>query len=294
MIVAQISAGIGNQLFQYATARALSLRTGFPLRLDLDYFSATPNRTYRLFAYPLSASVATDEDLARYLSRFHRIKGVRRLAFFVNNSRPWESRRVLVERSPRFDPSVLEVERAVYLAGFWQSERYFIDQAESIRRELTLLNPVPPVYAGVSAMIERTESVGLVVRRGDYVGIPNTQGICTLQYYRNALRYLATKVSNMRVFVFSDDIQWCRENLAVSEPLEFVANETPDRPEEHLRVLSHCRHFVVANSSFAWWGAWLANRPDKIVVAPPKWMQRDKELGDLVPQSWIRLPLSMI
>jgi hypothetical protein len=176
------------------------------------------------------------------------------------------------------------------LFGFWQSERYFDDHSDTIRSELTLLTPVPERYKAVVDPIDGSESVGLVVRRGDYVKFPDTQGICTLDYYKRALETLAARVPNARVFVFSDDIPWCRTNLDVLPPHStFVPNDTPDAPEEHLRLLSHCRHFILANSTFAWWGAWLSRHPGKVIIAPSKWMQAADRYADILPPQWLRV-----
>lgn len=290
MIVAQISAGIGNQLFQYATARAVSLRANLPLRLDLAYYSIQRNRSHRLEAYNLPASPAMDDDLSPYFSTLHKRRYVRRIAQTINTLRPFAWRRIIQEKSAKFDPRLLAVRRSVYLSGFWQCERYFEDLASTIRQELTLTTPVPDCYRCALAQIEACESVGLVVRRGDYLNIPNTQGICTLEYYRRAIEVITAKAPGRRVFVFSDDIQWCKENLAFEAEAVFVPNETPERPEEHLRILSKCRHFILANSSYAWWGAWLSPYRDKVVIGPAKWMQKAAQLGDLLPAQWLRIP----
>jgi len=292
MIVAQISAGIGNQLFQYATSRSLSLRTGSPLRLDLAYYRVRPNRAYRLGAYDLEAREASDRELEPFLSPLHRRRFVRGAVFAGNRMLPFQRRRIVIEPPPhlaRFDSRLLHLNAPVYLAGFWQCERYFADHAAIIRNELTLRTPVPACYQEALGMIDSCDSVGLVVRRGDYLGIANTQGICTLDYYRMALEHVTKLLPNRRVFVFSDDIPWCREHLAWESSTVFVPNETLDCPEEHLRILSRCRHFIVANSSFAWWGAWLGTSAEKLVLAPPVWMRQARGFEDMIPSSWIRI-----
>jgi len=288
-VIGAITAGLGNQLFQYATARAVSLRIGRPLRLDLHYYSLKSNRAYRLESYDLPAAPATDEELSHFLTPMYRHRFGRRLAFSTNRILPFRWRRIIAERSPRFDVRVLQIRWSVYLSGFWQSEQYFADYSDTIRHELTLTTPVPLAYRGVLEQIDACESVGLIVRRGDYLGISNTQGICTLEYYRRALETINTKVPGCRVFVFSDDIPWCRENLDWQTDMVFVPSVTPERPEEHLRILSRCQHFILANSSFAWWGAWLALRADKIVIGPQKWMHPWKPFIDLMPTSWIKV-----
>jgi hypothetical protein len=293
MIISRITDGIGNQLFQYATGRAIALRTGLPMRLHPFGYSPVSNRSFRLETYGLPATVMHDNEVARYLGplRSHRRRWVRKLSASVTKRLPFGWRRVVQERSLRFDPRILRIARPAYLAGFWQSERYFEDHSAAIRMELTLRHPIPERSRAVVEEIDGSESVGVVVRRGDYVGIPETQGICTSSYYERALSTLAALVPNGRVFVFSDDIPWCRENLDVVPPDSiFVANEIPAAPEEHLRLLSRCRHFILANSTFAWWGAWLSLNPNKVVIGPSKWMQAGDRFVDILPSRWLRVP----
>ncbi len=293
MIISRITDGLGNQLFQYATGRAIALRTGLPMRLHPVGYSPVSNRSFRLDAYGVPAPVMHDEELARYLGPFrsNRRRWVRKMAASVTKRLPFGWRRVVQERSLRFDPRIVRIARPTYLFGFWQCERYFDDHSDVIRRELTLREPIPERYRAVVEEIDGSESVAMVVRRGDYVGIPDTQGICTSQYYERAWTALAERVPNGRVFVFSDDIPWCRANLDVAPPgSTFVPNDAPDAPEEHLRVLSRCRHFILANSTFAWWGAWLSMHSEKVVVGPSKWMQADDRFADILPPRWLRVP----
>lgn len=190
----------------------------------------------------------------------------------------------------RFDARLLTIARPVYVSGFRQSERYFDDHAETIRQELTLRGPVPECYRAVLSQIDGSESVAVSVRRGDYLGIPNTQGICSGDYYRRALALITARFPHRRIFVFSDDIPWCRQHMD-DLGATFVESVTPFEPEQDLRLLSHCRHFVLANSTFAWWGAWLSPHADKMVVGPSKWMQDAEPCSDILPARWIRVPI---
>lgn len=288
-IIGRITDGLGNQLFQYATARALSLRLNRPLRLHPVGYSPSSLRSYRLAAYDLPTQTLQGAWADRYLrvpdSRWY----VRMFVERSSHRLPFRWRRVILESSPRFDAQVLAIARPVYLKGFWQCEKYFASHADIIRQELTLRTPVPGQHQAVLAQIEGSEAVGVVVRRGDYVGIPNTQGLCTPTYYRRALEAVTARVPTRRVFVFSDDIPWCREHLCLDSGETFVPNVLPEAPEESLRLLSHCRHFIIANSTFAWWGAWLSPHPGKLVVGPSRWMQDSEPWADILPEHWMHV-----
>lgn len=289
-IISRITDGLGNQLFQYAAGRAVSLRSNLPLRLEPAGYSNRSLRSYRLGAYDLPARLASDADLAYCFTPFHQRRRVRALARRLNDLLPFRWRRLVAERTLRFDPRIVRIARPVYMSGFWQSERYFEDYGATIRRDLTLRTPIPACYRTILQRIDGLESLAVMVRRGDYLGIPDTQGICTLEYYTRALTMITARAPGRRVFVFSDDIPWCKSHLPVDTDATFVPSETPDAPEEDLRVLSHCRHFILANSTFAWWGAWLSTRGDGIVIGPSRWMQAADRWADILPSRWLRVP----
>lgn len=289
MIIGQVHAGLGNQLFQYANVRAMGLRTGLPVFVHPLAADHGP-WPYRLDAYGLPARRASGDDLARFLTPLHRYRRVREMVGRAHRCLPFGWRRVVVEESMRFDARLLTIARPVYVSGFRQCERYFEDHADTIRRDLTLRTPVPDCYRDVLRQIVGSESVAVVVRRGDYLGIPNTQGICTRDYYQRALALITERFRHRRLFVFSDDIPWCRQHLA-DLGATFVESLTPSEPEQALRILSHCRHFVLANSTFAWWGAWLSSHPDKVVVGPSRWMQDAEPCADVLPRGWYRIPV---
>ena len=140
--------------------------------------------------------------------------------------------------------------------------------------------------------IKSTEAVAVHFRRGDYTKkrVADKYGSCSVEYYKNAVEYIAEKYPNPEIFFFSDDIEWVKENLKFPYNCSYVANNTGDKSFEDLRLMSCCKHNVIANSSFSWWGAWLNNNKDKIVVAPKKWLQDSSfAQDDIVPKAWIRL-----
>jgi hypothetical protein len=146
--------------------------------------------------------------------------------------------------------------------------------------------------AEVAASIRGVDSVSVHVRRGDYVSDPATNqslGTCSAEYYRGAARLIASQVSSPRFFVFSDEPDWARANLELEGPAVFVTHNDPERGYEDMRLMAFCRHHIVANSSFSWWGAWLSNSGG-IVVAPKRWFKANEwDARDLVPERWVRL-----
>jgi hypothetical protein len=304
LVVVRLAGGLGNQMFQYAAGFALALRRGVELKVDLSWFGQHGRDTRRQFeldAFPIGAGVATPQDLAQFgrarrsrwpiqvtqiLSRFPQAPG-------------WlgRDRAGYRERHFHFDPRVLDLEPPVYLDGYWQSERYFADFADAVRMEFTPRKPLEPENAALAARVDGVHAVALHVRRGDYVLNPTTNryhGTCEPQYYCNAVDYIAQRVAEPHLFVFSDDPQWVRSNLHFAIPTTFVDVNSPQRGYRDMQLMALCRHHIVANSSFSWWGAWLSTWRQKIVVAPERWFNDDSiNTRDLVPEGWVRLCRSL-
>ncbi|NHC45130.1 alpha-1,2-fucosyltransferase [Motilibacter aurantiacus] len=283
MIATRLVGGLGNQMFQYAAGFRLARHHGVPLRVDTSWFSSqeaqgsdTP-RTYALGCFALTAR--PDRLAALRHSRWGRRAGL--------------GRRVLRETSFAFDPSVLDAPDEVLLDGYWQSERYFADVAGPLRRELTFASPPTGRNAQLLAEIRSRPAVSVHVRRGDYVSSPATNdyhGTCSPAYYAAALEHVTAAVGDAHYYVFSDDPPWCKENLDLGVPTTYLDHNPPERGFEDLRLMAACRHHVLANSSFSWWGAWLEDEPSHVVVAPGTWF-RDASIdtGDLLPRRWVRL-----
>lgn len=285
MITAQLVGGLGNQMFQYAAGRALALRRGVGLRLDASEFKNYHLHSYGLNHLAISAEVTDRRQPASTGSRV-----LDRLRDLVGLGAPALYR----ESGLRFDPAVLALPGNTTLAGYWQCERYFADHADLIRAELSVKTPA---IADNLECIERLRSgmpVSVHIRRGDYVSntlANSVHGTCDIAYYEAAARYIAERCAEAPTFyVFSDDPDWVRENFRIPFEIVLVRHNGADRNYEDLRLMSGCRHHIIANSSFSWWGAWLNPSPDKIVVAPQRWFKTsDLDSTDLVPASWVRL-----
>jgi len=285
MVIARVMGGLGNQLFQYAAARRIALKTGLPIKLDVSGFGSYRRRSYALHHFCIVEDFATQQDLRR-LKRS-------RLGVILQRLAPAAKQTHIAERHFHFDPRIHEIGSGVYLAGYWQSEKYFADVSDVIRSELSVRAPARGDNLAMLRLIEGTNSVSLHVRRGDYLSNPRARrlhGCCSPDYYRSALSEISRRVRNPHFFVFSDDPSWVRENLAIDGPTVSVGHNGPGADYEDLRLMSRCRHHIIANSTFSWWGAWLDARPNQIVVAPRRWFASGgHQTRDLFPAHWIQI-----
>ena len=295
MIIVRLFGGLGNQMFQYALARRLSLQHDVSLKLDISQFETYKLRRYSLNVFNIIEDFATENDIAR-------IKG----KGFVSSRRPIEKllpyykRSCVYEKFSRFDPNILKSPKNLYLAGHWQSERYFKEIEDIIRREFTMRFKPDANNERMIMLIKSANAVSLHIRRADYVTKAATNqfhGTCSITYYQQAVETITRKVSSPHFFVFSDDILWAKENLTLKYPTEFISYNNNTKDFEDLRLMTNCNHHIIANSTFSWWGAWLSSNPNKIVIAPKKWFNNtsimefdvDKDAIDLIPEDWIRV-----
>jgi hypothetical protein len=282
MIIATLIGGLGNQMFQYAAGRALALRTGARLVLDLGWLENTqPHvtpRSYELGCFQIQAE----------LRSIYPRTNIERLRELVRLSpRIWREQRMY-----GFDPRTLELPGRVRLIGYWPSERYFADQADQLREDFRFVEPLDDRSREVAGEIEATNSVSVHVRRGDYVENPATEafhGVLSAEYYRAATERIFESIASPHFFVFSDDPAWCHTNLALGGSTTYV-DHNGARGSADLRLMSLCAHHIVANSSFSWWGAWLNPRADKLVVLPKRWITSATiDTSAVVPDGWVAI-----
>ncbi len=292
LVISQIIGGLGNQMFQYAVGRALSLARNQPLRLDISGF---PNRgmhqgfeLHRVFN--CAVDIAGERDLRTILG-WHYSGGIRRV---LSRSSMAMFRRsgFVVEPHFHYWPEIMHVPQDSYLAGYWQSEKYFQAVHTIIRTDFSFKPPLTGTNADLADQIGRVNAVSLHVRRGDYASnakTNSTHGLCSIDYYRSAIQYVAERVDQPYFFLFSDDMAWVKKNLVMDFPCRFVDQNQGAQSFYDMRLMQLCRHQIIANSSFSWWGAWLNSRADKIVVAPNQWFRSNNNTSDLLPQSWVKL-----
>ena len=287
MITFQAQGGLGNQLFQYAAARRLAIQHGCQLVVDHHWFDhPRPRETPRpleLNRYPVAMRLATPYELLRWTplrSRWGR---------YLKPLMPMDLRR---EHGHGVNREVLSAPANSYLSGFWQSEAYFVDIREQLLQELTPIEHPGPKDLAVMDRMQLGESVCVHVRRGDYVSLASAtayHGLCSLDYYLKAIEYVAERVPSPTLFVFSDDPEWTKAHLKSPFPTHYVDHNPSEKAFQDLRLMSLCRHHIIANSSFSWWGAWLSAHLDGLVIAPERWYAVDRPTPDLIPARWTRL-----
>jgi len=291
MIIIRLMGGLGNQLFQYATGRSIALKNNLPLKLDLSWFKDQPGRPYSLNHFAIIEDIAVPDEIAHLKRNEMRLLN-RIVTTYKECSKPYYRRTYIREKSLDFDPNILQISGSAYLEGYWQSEKYFKDIEDIIKREFTVIDPPDNENLNYARMIQSSNAVAIHVRRGDYISDPNANqfhGICSLQYYNRAIDQIMLTVKNPHFFVFSDDPAWTQDNLKIDAQKTFVVHNPPDKNYEDLRLMSLCSHFIIANSSFSWWGAWLSRNESKIVIAPSRWFQDTKYNDvDRLPEKWIR------
>lgn len=294
MIIVKLKGGLANQMFQYAAARRLACICNSCLKLDLSFLNGAQEgcvpRTYELSNFQITAEVATPVEIARISGQ--KKKRIRSLfSRMLKSSKAELSPGIYQESCFQFDPAVLDLPDNTYLDGYWQSERYFSDIKEIIHQEFTVKTELSGKNIEIASAIRGSESsVSLHVRRGDYVANQRTfefHGVCAEKYYRNCIEALYKEVTDPCFFVFSDDPGWAEKNLRLDSPAYFMTHNGADKGYEDLRLMSMCRHNIIANSSFSWWGAWLNTYPRKRVYCPDPWFNApDMDTSDLIPDTW--------
>ena len=286
MIVTHLFGGLGNQLFQFATGKGLAERLGVELRLDARYFDKP-----RPDALCIHHFGHKTKDVVRKNLPAMRQDG---LIPYIAAKLRGTTYNVFKETGLAYDPAFEALEDNTYLKGYWQSERYFRDQSDAVRASLAVVTPPTADNILVLKEYDTCFPVSLHVRRGDYVSNAKfnaTHGTCDLDYYRRAADLVAERCKQDVIFyAFSDEPDWVRDNLRLPHQMRIVSHNGPEHNYEDIRLMSHCRHHIIANSSFSWWGAWLNPNADKMVVTPSRWFADPAmQKHDLLPPEWIRL-----
>ena len=269
MIISRLIGGLGNQLFQYSIARHIAEIHKTSLLIDLSEFDSYKLHKYALFPFNITGTLVED-------------KNMNELSLFK-------------EKHFHFDSDFKNYPDNIILKGYWQSEKYFTDIAAIIRREITWKNLEMGKDKELLEQIDLHNSVSLHIRRGDYVSNTYDDQILIsseLSFYYQCVEYISQKVTLPHFYIFSDDPIWAKENLKLNQPTIYVNHNDTSKNYEDLRLMSRCKHNIICNSSFSWWGAWLNKNPNKIICAPRQWFsQNTKNINpkDLLPSSWVKI-----
>lgn len=290
MIITKLIGGLGNQMFQYATGRRMAHFNNTELKLDITGYKnqvgITP-REYMLHIFNIQENFASESEINKLKKNNFVQKILKKIhPVFTNKS-------YIKEKGHNFDPDILNIGDNTYLEGYWTSEKYFRDIEDIIRKEFTLKNKPDEVNQKMICRIKSCNSASIHIRRGDYVEDKKTNqfhGVCALRYYLKAVALIAKKVKNPQFFVFSDDLQWTKQNLHLEFPYIYDDHNAGKKDYEDMRLMSECKHNIIANSSFSWWGAWLNKSTNKIVITPKRWFKDPLiKTVDLIPKSWLKI-----
>lgn len=291
MKIVNIIGGLGNQMFQYALAIVLQQKhPDEAVFIDISHFKG-----YHLHSFELQRIFNIQLPIAkkRYLMRLTYYIPHYTLSRFFRKILPQRKLEYIEKSAYCYDVKALSVCGDCYFEGYWQSPKYFEGYRSIIINTFRFPQFTDMDNISTGIKISSKNSVALHVRRGDYIGMKNYSGICTLDYYREAIMLVKRIVSDPEFFIFSNDMDWCRNNIS---PLIGEANisfidfnkEVDSYRDMHLMSLARC--CIVANSSFSWWGAWLNERSDKIIIAPSRWINKS-DLKDIYLPDWLLISL---
>ena len=294
MIVVELKGGLGNQMFQYSIGRALSLNFSTDLYLDTSFLTKNSvssleltARNYELDVFTIRANLASADLVNSFKNDGLVNKFLRKLGL--------PSKNTLTEPSLAYHKAFERSRPPLYLVGYWQSERYFFEFEDKIREDFTFSSPLDSLSKTISSTITRDDkSIGIHFRRGDFISstLANKfHGVCSINYYNEAIQILDEKVDNANYYVFSDQPEWVQENFVMGRPrMTLVGHNSGDDSWKDMYLMSLCKHNIIANSTFSWWAAWLNKNPEKIIIAPKKWFADTSKISsDLIPTKWIQL-----
>ncbi len=282
MILAKVVGGLGNQLFIYAAAKTLAKKNETTLKLDISDYKNEGLRNFQLDYFNTNYEIASLKEIKEFTEISFRKKIQNKL--FNKN--------VYKERKFEFNKRFIKSKSPIYIKGYFQSEKYFEENKTGIKKELSFKIETLEINEEILKEIENSNSVSIHIRRGDYLNknIVETHGVLGLDYYNTSIAIINSKITEAKFFIFTDSTKWVENNINVSN-CTIVSNLYSQSPIQDLFLMSKCKHNIIANSSFSWWGAWLNENVNKIVVAPKKWFgpKGPKSFDSLYPDNWIKI-----
>ena len=285
MVVVKMMAGLGNQMFQFAFALPYILQ-GKEVMFDTAFFKKTPaKRSFELDRiFDINIPQATRRVISYFIEKVHTPTGP--VQFQLKKGRT-----AIIENKEMEFTYYEELEEMddVYFSGYWQHQEYFKNCSGELKSyfQFPLITAEETENQVAENMLLTTNSVGIHIRRGDYLISPVHRALPP-DYYTKAIAIINSEVSEPCFFIFSDDMEWAKNNL----PLENAVYVDWNKGESAFRdmhLMQICNHNIIANSTFSWWPAWLNNHPDKIVIAPEVWFNKDIDMGGLLLDGWIKL-----
>lgn len=288
MIVVRLMGGLGNQLFQYAAGRHLAHLNNVELFVDTSFLQTsienTTLRNYELGAFNVECKIADEKMLHDFhgcdFSTKERIL-TKLISFGNKNKYKFDEY--------GFDEHLLELKGNYYIRGYFQSEKYFKNIADIIRKELSIKDEFMPNDSALIQQIKNTNSISVHIRRGDYIrnlSSMEAHGLCSKDFYTKSIEFIKRELGNdLHFYLFTDNAAWVEKEMHWEINCTLIENKTT---VEDFYLMSLCKHNIIANSTFSWWAAWLNENPDKKVIVPKHWLNNVlSESVELVPKNWI-------
>ena len=281
MLIIRIIGGLGNQMFQYAYAKALQQK-GYKVKIDISAFDTYKlHGGYQLDKFDLDLEAAAKEEIKSFYKKDIVSQILNRLN--IKNT-------IIKENGLAFKKRLLKPSDNTYIQGYFQSEQY-LSNLDNINEIFTINKEISNYSKDIKKLIlDSTNSCSIHIRRGDYIDDPIFE-VCEVDYYDKAMNFISKKTTDITYFVFSNDVQWVKENIK-ADNIIYVDSPEPRIPHEDIYLMSLCTNNIIANSSFSWWGAFLNQNKNKLVIAPKNWFKTAKKIKqakDLVPKTWIKL-----
>jgi hypothetical protein len=285
MIISNLTGGLGNQMFQYALGRNIAIKNKTDLKLFFTNAVFCTQRNFGLECFQIQASIASQTDLQSL--NIPNNKYSRLFFYYLDKFHLYSNPKIIIEKNVEiFDPNIInKTGNDSYLIGYWQNEKYFIDIGNTIRKDFAFKERLDSKNQKICDEIKQHNSCSIHVRRTDYLKYNDVE-ICNIDYYQKAIAKISSLENNPYFYIFSDDINWVKSNLKIKHPIIFIDHNIGSQAYKDMRLMSLCKHNIIANSSFSWWGAWLNKNVDKIVIGPRMWNKRYPS-KNILPFKWI-------
>ena len=283
-MIVRITGGIGNQMFQYALKLKLDSLSNEPCNIDIRFYqSENIHNGYELdkvFGINATQYEGPLRAFADQLKLLYKI-------FFRIGVRSLKTAHHVTEIRTCYRSDVFMTEKNCYIDGYWQSQEYFQGVEDVVRKAFQFPEFTEQENLKLEQIINTKQSVSLHVRRGDYLGVSRFVSLGKTNYYQSAIEYIKSVIEKPLFVVLSDDIEWSKENLDLPVDSIFVTWNQGNKSYRDMQIMSICKHNIIANSSFSWWGAWLNNNPEKLVIAPSRFFNGNiEDDSHIIPEGW--------
>lgn len=283
MITVKLWGGLGNQLFQYAFGQYASkiLKTKVVFHPQTIYDSEKfTNRNYELGYFQLPITLHNTQTPQNNSSLFYRLKRKAVQQLPILSKKMYIQKNIHSFKEKLFDD--------FYYEGYWQNLNYINNVEPQLRKEIKPQKIFFEKHQNLLSKIAEQTSASIHIRRDDYINIKaNTKiyHVCEMDYYNKAIDVLKKEKNVQQFYIFTQDLKWAKENFTGKEFIFVEGNS----PIEDMFLMSKCKHNIIANSTFSWWGAWLNENENKIVIAPKKWYKKEMKEEEMIPKDWRRI-----